>query len=143
VTDVHCVRRRSPVGFQRFVRKTLTQERMASPTLNRTSSIAKRRSTRIALNAPVGLTGHDRAEVQFSLAAKATNLNRHGAAVQVTRELLVGTTVLLRNKRGTQISARIVAQVGASQGGPTYGIEFVEDTDLSRNFWGITFPSNA
>ena len=115
---------------------------MASPTLNR-SSIAKRRSARIALNAPVGLTGHDQAEGRFSLSAKATNLNRHGAAVQVTRELLVGTTVVVRNKRGTQISARIVAQVGASPGGPTYGIEFVEDSEHSRNFWGITFPSNA
>ena len=54
-----------------------------------------------------------------------------------------GTTVLVQNKRGARISARIVAQVNAMGGKHTYGIEFVEDTDKSQTFWGITFPANA
>ncbi len=115
---------------------------MATSAFSR-NQIAKRRSSRIALNAPVGLTGEDRAKASFTLTANATNLNRHGAAVQVTRELLVGTTVLVQNKRGARLSARIVAQVNPIQGKLTYGIEFVEDNDKSRNFWGITFPANA
>ena len=115
---------------------------MATSVVNR-NGIAKRRSSRIALNAAVGLTAEDRANALFTLTANATNLNRHGAAVQVTRELLVGTTVLVQNKRGARLSARIVAQVNAMQGKHTYGIEFVEDTDKTQTFWGITFPANA
>jgi len=75
--------------------------------------------------------------------ARATNLNRHGAAVQLNRELLVGSTVVVRNQRGTLVSARVVAQLGALQGVPTYAIEFVEQDDKAENFWGITFPSNT
>ena len=115
---------------------------MASSALNR-NSIARRRSNRMALNAPVSLTGEDGAKASFSLTAKATGLNRHGAAVQVGRELMVGTTVVVRNNRGTKIPARVVTQVSAVQGTHTYGIEFAEDTEQSRNFWGINFPSNA
>ena len=116
---------------------------MATLAVSRSNQIAKRRSSRIALSAAVGLTAEDQAKASVSLTANATNLNRHGAAVQVTRELLVGTTVLVQNKRGMRVSARIVAQVSALQGKHTYGIEFVEDTDRSRTFWGITFPANA
>jgi hypothetical protein len=115
---------------------------MATLAVNR-SAVPKRRSSRIALNAPVGLSGENQASTSFRLSANATNLNRHGAALQVSRELLVGTTVLVQNKRGARISARIVAQVNPIEGKLTYGIEFVEDTDRSRNFWGIAFPANA
>ena len=86
----------------------------------------RRRSSRMALNASIGLTGEDRQKCSFSLTAKATNLNRHGAAIQVGRELLVGSTVVVRNQRGTLISARVVAQLAALRGVPTYAIEFVE-----------------
>ena len=71
-------------------------------------------------------------------------MNKHGAAILVGRELLVGTTVLVNNGRGSQIAARIVAQVNALQDGiQTYGIEFVEQDTRANGFWGITFPSNA
>jgi hypothetical protein len=107
------------------------------------SGSAKRRSSRIALNAAVGLSGQDRRNQAFSLSAQATNLNKYGAAIAVTRELGVGTTVLVRNKRGTQVSARIVAQVSAVEGVHTYGIEFTDEDIRATGFWGITFPSNA
>jgi hypothetical protein len=73
--------------------------------------------------------------------ARATNLNKHGAAVQLTRDLSVGSVVQVRNKNGGQISARIVALLKASQGVSTYAIEFVEQSDGATNFWGISFPS--
>lgn len=107
----------------------------------RRAQLGKRRSTRMALNAPVGLSGEDRQKCSFTMPARATNLNRHGAAVQLNRELSVGSIVIVKNQRGTQISARIVAQVAALQGISTYAIEFVEHDDKSTNFWGITFPS--
>jgi hypothetical protein len=75
--------------------------------------------------------------------AKAINLNKCGAAIQITRDLVVGAVVLVRNQRNIQISARIVSLLTASQGISTYGIEFVEQQDNAGNFWGISFPSNA
>lgn len=114
---------------------------MASAAVTSTGT-GKRRSSRIALNAPVGLCGQDGAK-DFSVSARATNLNKYGAAIAVTRELVVGATVQVRNHRGTQVSARIVAQVSAAQGVHTYGIEFMEPDIRATGFWGITFPSNA
>jgi PilZ domain-containing protein len=103
--------------------------------------MAKRRSGRMALKAAVGLTGEDRQKCSFTMPARATKLNRYGAAIQLNRDLLVGSTVIVRNKRGIQVSARIVAQLGGAEGLRTYGIEFVEQDDRAMNFWGITFPT--
>jgi hypothetical protein len=94
----------------------------------------------MALIAPVGLSGEDNQKCPFTMPAKATNLNRYGAAIHIPRQLSVGSTVTVRNKRGTQVPARVVAQVAASQGVSIYGIEFMEPGDVSNGFWGITFP---
>ena len=56
----------------------------------------QRRSKRMGLNASVGLSGEDRLRCSFTMPARATNLNKHGAAVQVTRDLEVGSVVRLR-----------------------------------------------
>ena len=102
---------------------------------------AKRRSVRLALNVAVRLDGHDRQKSVFtSLPAHTTNLNRHGAAILVTRELLIGSTLSVRHGHGgIKAPARIVAQVSAAQGKFTYGIEFT-DCNATRDFWGIAFP---
>lgn len=97
----------------------------------------------MALNAAVHVSGEDRTKASFNTPAKATNLNRHGAAVQVNRELQVGSTVKVKNQRGAQVSARVVAQLLALQGKSTYAIEFVEQDDTAKNFWGISFPAAA
>jgi hypothetical protein len=94
----------------------------------------------MALNTPIQLSGEDRQKGSFTMAARATNLNRHGATVQISCELLVGSTVIAQNNRGRRVCARVVAQFSPVQGVPTYGIEFVEDDDTAKNFWGITFP---
>src|SRR5271154_5982295 len=82
----------------------------------------QRRSKRMSLSVSVGLSGEDRLKVSFTMPARATNLNQHGAAVQLTRDLPVGSVVQVRNKNNSQISARIVAQLKASQGLSTYAI---------------------
>jgi hypothetical protein len=117
-------------------------DQMASASVNR-NQMARRRTSRMSLNAPIGLSGKDRQKCSFTMPARATNLNRHGAAVQLNRELLVGSVVLVRNKLGIQVSARVVAQLAAVKGVATYAIEFVVMDDKASNFWGITFPSNA
>jgi hypothetical protein len=103
----------------------------------------QRRSKRMGLSVSVGLSGEDRVKSSFTMPARATNLNKHGAAVQLTRDLAVGSVVQLRNKNGSQVSARIVAQLKASQEVSTYAVEFVEQDCGATNFWGISFPSNA
>jgi len=115
---------------------------MTIPASGRASAL-KRRSPRISLNSSVAVSGEDRSKCSFTVGAKATNLNKHGGAIQVSRELLVGTTVVVRNKRGTQLSARVVSQINAEQGLLRYGIEFVEEDPRAANFWGITCPSNC
>src|SRR5215472_3735069 len=107
------------------------------------SAVSKRRSNRMALNASVGLSGEDRQNAAFTMTAKASNLNRHVAAVSLNRELKVGTVLRVKNQRGTQVSARVVAQLAALQGILTYGIEFVEQDEASKNFWGISFPTSV
>ena len=97
----------------------------------------------MGLSVSVGLSGEDRLKCAFTMPARATNLNQHGAAVQLTRDLAVGSVVQLRNKNGGQISARIVALLKTSQALSTYAIEFVEQDGGTTNFWGISFPSSA
>src|SRR5438876_8282803 len=106
------------------------------------NQLLRRRSNRMALKARIGLSGQDREKCTFAMPARATNLNRHGAAIQLNRELSVGSTVAVRNDRGTQASARVVTQVSAVQGLYTYGVEFLEEQTV-KDFWGITFPSQA
>lgn len=112
--------------------------------MNSSRGQQKRRSTRIPLIAPIRLSGQDHQKSDFTMPAKATNLNRHGAAIQLNRQLSVGSTVVVRNMQGTQATARVVAQVSAVESFRTYGIEFVESDkfDLS-NFWGIAFPPKS
>ena len=103
----------------------------------------KRRSARLPLNALVRLAGQDHQRGAFTLLpARATGLNRYGAAIQVDRELLVGSILSVRHGRGggTETPARVVAQIRAGQGIFTYGVEFLE-SDATRDFWGIAFPS--
>jgi hypothetical protein len=95
------------------------------------------------LHASVAISGQDRLKVSFSMPAKAIHLNKHGAAVQITRDLVVGSVIVVKNKRGIEVSARIVSQLTATQGVSTYGMEFVEPQDKVSNFWGISFPSNV
>ena len=104
----------------------------------------KRRSSRMALKARITMSGDDCTKCAFTLPAKATKLNRHGAAIQLNRELLIGSTVVLQNTRHIQLSARVVTQVSAQrQGVYTYGVEFLEAEAAEKNFWGISFPPPA
>jgi hypothetical protein len=115
---------------------------IAAVGMNR-AAVTKRRSNRMALNASIKLSGEDRQKCSFTMTARATNLNRHGAVVQLSRELQIGSVIVLHHKSGAQVSARVVAQLAGHQGALTYGVEFVETEEKAENFWGIMFPSNA
>src|ERR1700751_3358369 len=150
VTEVHCSPH--PLSLRSEIRMNLKlpERPLESRPKNLTTTesiprvqIAKRRSSRIALSTSVGLSDEDRQKCPFTMPATATNLNRHGAAIQLPRELLVGSTVAVRNGRGTQVSARVVSLLAASHGRSVYAIEFVEQDEAANNFWGITFPPIA
>lgn len=102
---------------------------------------SKRRSTRMALTAAVALSGEDVQTGSYTVNAKAVNLNKHGAAVQTSRELPIGSKVVVRNQRGAKIAARVISQIRAIGGMRTFGIEFLEQDDRSSQFWGISFPT--
>jgi hypothetical protein len=103
--------------------------------------VLKRRSSRMALKARITMSGDDCTKCAFTLPAKATKLNRHGAAIQLNRELSIGSIIKLQNTRHAQLSARVVTQVSAQrQGVYTYGVEFLEADAVEKNFWGINFP---
>jgi hypothetical protein len=125
---------------KQFTPHTLTR---LTPVAGVSRQVARRRSNRIFLKATVAISGEDRMKCSFSMPAKAINLNKCGAAIQISRDLVVGSIVLVRNQRNIQISARIVSQLTSTHGISTYGIEFVEQQDNTGNFWGISFPSNA
>jgi len=84
---------------------------MAIPAFGRTSAL-KRRSTRIPLNSSVAVSGEDCSKCSFTIGAKATGLNKHGGAIQIIRELLVGTTV--EHLRRAQDQARTGRERGQS-----------------------------
>jgi PilZ domain len=114
--------------------------RMSTVAVNRLQ--LKRRSARLPLKALVRLAGQDHQRGAFTLLpARATGLNLHGAAIQVGRELLIGSILSVRHGRGgTETPARVVAQVRSGQDIFTYGVEFLE-SDATKDFWGIAFPS--
>jgi len=138
---VYCVTSAMDLNPQHRAPKPQRSNLILTPKPVRSQQV-KRRSSRMALQAPITLSGQDRQKCPFNLMpARATNLNRHGAAVALQRELQVGSTVAVKNQRGTMVTARVVAQLAAFQGIPTYAIEFLEPNEQSRNFWGISFPT--
>jgi len=97
----------------------------------------QRRSPRIALLIPINVTGCDLEKCAFSEAATATNLNLHGAAIHLNRQLVVGSVIAVSNRCGIESPARIVSQVGVVEGEFIYGIEFVQARQ--PNFLGVSF----
>ena len=96
-----------------------------------------RRSQRITLLMPINVAGQDLQKCAFSEAATATNLNLHGAAIQLNRQLIIGSVVTVTNRIGIEAPARIVAQVGVAEDAFIYGIEFVQGRQ--PNFLGVSF----
>ena len=97
----------------------------------------QRRSPRITVLMPINVAGQDLQKRAFSEAAMATALNLHGAAIHLNRQLTIGSVITVTNLIGIEASARIVAQVGVTEGAAIYGIEFVQGRQ--PNFLGVSF----
>lgn len=97
----------------------------------------QRRSPRIALLMPINVIGQDLQKCAFSEAATATDLNLHGAAIHLNRQLIIGSVITVSNRCGFETPARIVTKVGVMKGAFIYGIEFVQARQ--PNFLGVSF----
>ena len=60
----------------------------------------QRRSPRITVLIQIMVEGQDLQKRVFSETATATNLNLHGAAIQLNRQLLVGSVITITNRNG-------------------------------------------
>lgn len=100
----------------------------------------QRRSPRITVAIPINVIGNDLERRAFSEAATATNLNLHGAAIHLNRQLILGSVITISNRSGIESPARIVSQVGVVKGEFIYGIEFVQGRQ--PNFLGVSFYSS-
>jgi len=54
--------------------------------------------TRITLRSAISLSGQNRQKCPFTLPARATNLNKHGAAIQLHRDLSLGPVIEVKNR---------------------------------------------
>jgi hypothetical protein len=100
-----------------------------------------RRSPRIAVLMSIIVAGQDLQKWAFSGAATATNLNLHGAAIRLNRQLSIGSVIRVKNRIGIEAAARIVAQVGVAEGAFIYGVEFVQRHQ--PNFLGVSFYAST
>jgi hypothetical protein len=97
----------------------------------------QRRSPRVPLLMPINVAGQDLQKCAFSEAATATNLNLHGAAIHLNRQLIIGSVITVTNGIGIEAPARIVVQVGVVEGAFIYGVEFIQGRQ--PNFLGVSF----
>ena len=72
---------------------------------------ARRRSKRIALTVPVEISGKDAEQCSFTLTTTASNLNRNGAMLQLNRDLVADSVLVIQNARRARASARVVARL--------------------------------
>jgi hypothetical protein len=94
----------------------------------------------MALTIPVEVSGKDVENSSFSVATTATNLNRNGATLHLSRDLPVDSVILIKNIRGVRTSTRVASETPIPGNQFAYGVEFLE-TDSPQDFWGINFPA--
>lgn len=106
---------------------------MTSPTKD------QRRSERLWLTVPVHVEGADSAGRDFKCEARVINLNRHGARIQVRRQLAQSQPIRLKSPEGQHQADFQVVSIFAAAGSPDveYGAECLSKT---QNFWQIEFP---
>ncbi|HLY61639.1 MAG TPA: PilZ domain-containing protein [Terriglobia bacterium] len=99
----------------------------------------KRRSDRLWLTVPVRVEGADSAGEKFECEGRVINLNRHGARIQVSRELTQSQPIRLKSPDAEHQADFRVVEIISAAGSPDveYGAECLSET---QNFWQIEFP---
>jgi hypothetical protein len=118
---------------------------MAATTINpldHAKASSRRRTRRVSLSVQIEVFGSNAQGDHFSIRSNATNLNQHGAKLQLTRDLPLDSILVLKNSHGTRTSVRVVALRAVSENQFEYGVEFVE-AEKAKDFWGINFPARS
>jgi hypothetical protein len=98
-----------------------------------------RRSGRIAKQIRILLIGTDTSGRVFAEETQTVTLSRHGAGVISKHDLAADGILILRFLGGnTEVSLRLVGQLGEDVRGYVYGVTFV---DPNLDFWELKFPA--
>ena len=100
---------------------------------------AARRSKRVNLAIPIVLSGKDSSGNEFQESTRTAVVNRHGARITTTRELVLGGVVTVENRSLALAAKATVVSVGKRRfpGEPVeIGVQLIK----AGNVWGIIFP---
>ena len=97
----------------------------------------------MALKARITMSGDDCTSGAFTLPAKATKLNRHGAAIQLNRELFDWFEHATCYKTLATFNSRPVVTRLAHNVGSYVWSRASRSRGCRKKFWGITFPPLA
>ena len=97
-----------------------------------------RRSSRIAKELAILLTGSDMDGKGFSEMTKTVLLSRHGAGIISTYKLSAEQEIIIRYlDTNKEALVRVVGRIGSEGEIYTYGVAFVDTSQI--DFWGIDF----
>lgn len=100
----------------------------------------QRRSPRIMFSIPVSIQGSDEKGKPFETTGRTITLNRHGARVQVSRQLKPGQTVRIVNQANeSEADFRVVGPITPPL--DRVGEWGVECLHVDKNIWDIYFPA--
>ncbi len=100
----------------------------------------QRRSCRLAVNIPIRVFGIDYQGKDFVEDTNTLVVNRHGAKIRLSHQLLPEQEIRLHSHATRQDAVfRVVSKVSAANFG--YTLWGVECLDHDRDIWGIRFPA--
>ncbi|MDR3676320.1 MAG: hypothetical protein P4N24_12575 [Acidobacteriota bacterium] len=103
------------------------------------TEIQTRRSCRVAMSVPVRVFGVDYRGIDFTEDAHTLTVNRHGAKIRMSHQLIPDSEIrLISQSTGRDSVFRVVSKLQCSELPFTYwGIESLDPED---NIWGVDIP---
>lgn len=102
------------------------------------SAMDRRRSQRIILRMPVRIYGHAGNEQLVYEETFTETVSSHGALINVSHQLPIGTRLILTNQTTEEeLACKVVFQGQTKEGQLQVAVEFIEP---SPKFWRVNFP---
>lgn len=98
-----------------------------------------RRSTRLPIAIPITISGVDAEGRAYAENVRTVVINKHGGKIATTRQISLGSAVLIENHAMHSVAKSTVVWLGENTpSGEIHqvGLQLVE----ARNIWGIAFP---
>jgi len=98
-----------------------------------------RRSRRVDMAVPIRVYGIDYRGVDFTEDASTLNVNRHGAKIRMSHQLLPDSEIrLFSQSTGHESIFRVVGKLRSSE--PLFSYWGVENLHPEKNIWGVDLP---